>query len=577
MSSLNSCLQYCVVVAIFAMTLIYLLHRSLLSKPIPGIPHNKHAAKNIMGDIDSFLDSQKQGISMFRWVAAQAENLQSPIIQLFMRPLSPPTVIVTDFREAEDISMRRYKEFDRTDFLRYISQPLMPQFHMMMKSDDPMFKRQRKWLQDLMTPAFLHGVVAKPIYESVQQVVELWENKARLADGHPFEAFNDIYFGAFDAVLAFSYSSNFQHMTLPGRLQLISALDRMERPAMAGLPVVFPESEQSEVIREMLQLAETVEETRKAVVPWLRSWYIHQTPRIKTAKRIRDESINHELETAVKRLEANESACSALDHMVYREKRVAEKEGRAPVYKSIGMQSEAFGFLLAGHETTATTFGWGIKYLTDNPDAQRRLREALRQCLPVAVEQRRNPTHEEIIKTIIPYLDATIEEILRFAGTTSVTDREAMQDTTILGHHIPKGTNVMMVTVGKSILKPAFEIPDTLRSKTALDASSRVRSWESSPYPVEDFKPERWLVKSDKDPEKTLYDATAGPQMAFGLGPRACFGRRLAYLELRMLTALLIWNFDFLSCPPELSDYRGYDGLTVKPRQCYVKLSKITL
>ncbi|KXH36100.1 cytochrome P450 monooxygenase [Colletotrichum simmondsii] len=577
MFSFGSGLQHSVVVAGLTIALLYLLHRSFLPKPIPGIPHNKHAATNIMGDIDSFLDSQKQGISMFRWVAAQAETLQSPIIQLFMRPLSPPTVVVTDFREGEDISMRRYREFDRTDFLRYISQPLMPQFHMMMKSDDPLFKRQRKWLQDLMTPAFLHGVVAKPIYESVQQVVELWENKARLADGHPFEAFNDIYFGAFDAVLAFSYSSNFQHMTLPSRLQLISALDHVERPAMDGSPVVFPESEQSEVTRAMLQLAETVEETRKAVLPWLRSWYIHQTPRIKTAKRIRDESINHELETAVERLEAGEAACSALDHMVYREKRVAEKEGRAPVYKSVGMQSEAFGFLLAGHETTATTFGWGIKYLTDNPGAQRRLRDALRQCLPVAVEERRNPTHEEIIKTTIPYLDATIEEILRFAGTTSVTDREAMQDTTILGHHIPKGTNVMMVTIGKSILKPAFDIPDALRSKTALDASSRVRSWESSPYPVEDFKPERWLVKSDKNPEKMVYDAMAGPQMAFGLGPRACFGRRLAYLELRMFTAMLIWNFDLLRCPPELSDYRGYDGLTVKPRQCYVKLSKITL
>ncbi|KAJ0331620.1 hypothetical protein COL5a_002284 [Colletotrichum fioriniae] len=502
-----------------------------------------------MGDIDSFLESQKQGISMFRWVAAQTENLKSPIIQLFMRPLSPPTVIVTDFREAEDISMRRYKEFDRTDFLRYISQPLMPQFHMMMKSDDPI----------------------------VRQVVELWNHKARLADGHPFEAFDDIYFGAFDAVLAFSYSSNFQHMTLPGRLQLISTLEHVEHPAKADSPVVFPESKQSSIIRAMLGLAEAVEETRKAVLPWLRSWYIQHTPRIKAAKKIRDETINHELDTAVKRLEAGEPASSALEYMVYREKRVAEKEGRAPVYKSVGMKGEALGFLLAGHETTATTFGWGIKYLTDNPDAQVRLRKALRQHLPDAVGEKRNPTHEEIIKTTIPYLDATIEEILRFAGTTSVTDREAMQDTTILGHHIPKGTNVMMVTIGKSILKPAFDIPDALRSKTALDASSRVRSWETSPYPVEDFKPERWLVKSGESPEKMVYDATAGPQMAFGLGPRACFGRRLAYLELRLFTAMLIWNFDFLRCPSELSDYRGFDGLTVRPRQCYVKLAKIKL
>ncbi|OHF04285.1 cytochrome P450 monooxygenase [Colletotrichum orchidophilum] len=66
-----------------------------------------------------------------------------------------------------------------------------------------------------------------------------------------------------------------------------------------------------------------------------------------------------------------------------------------------------------------------------------------------------------------------------------------MQDMTILNHHFPKDTNVKMVTIGKSFVKPPFHIPDALRSKTALDASSRIRSWKTLPYSTADFKPER--------------------------------------------------------------------------------------
>lgn len=229
---------------------------------------------------------------------------------------------------------------------------------------------------------------------------------------------------------------------------------------------------------------------------------------------------------------------------------------------------------MAGHETSATTFGWGIKYLTDNQEAQRKLRDDLRKCMPAAAAERRQPTAEEILKSTVPYLDATMEEILRCAGTTSVTDRQAVCDTMVMGHCIPKDTNIIFLTIGESIMKPSFKIPDSLRTKTALDASSRIRSWESSPHPIEEFNPERWLVPSKDDPCQIIYDATAGPHMAFGLGPRACFGRRLAYLELRMFTAIFFWNFELLPCPAELSSYSGYDGLTVKPRQCYVRLAK---
>lgn len=73
------------------------------------------------------------------------------------------------------------------------------------------------------------------------------------------------------------------------------------------------------------------------------------------------------------------------------------------------------------------------------------------------------PTVQEIVHSETPYLDATIEEFHRLGGTAPaimrvalqvsdqgqyVQDRDADQcykDTQILGHHIPKGTDVFMV------------------------------------------------------------------------------------------------------------------------------------
>ena len=106
------------------------------------------------------------------------------------------------------------------------------------------------------------------------------------------------------------------------------------------------------------------------------------------------------------------------------------------------------------------------------------------------------------------------------------------------------------------------------------------------PETIGQFQPERWLKRrSDPIAPSALsgqpyeftdlkYDSTAGPFFTFGGGPRGCFGRKLAYLELRIVIAVLVWNFEFHSCPPELSSYKGINKATTIPEQCFVKLRK---
>jgi cytochrome P450 len=56
----------------------------------------------------------------------------------------------------------------------------------------------------------------------------------------------------------------------------------------------------------------------------------------------------------------------------------------------------------------------------------------------------------------------------------------------------------------------------------------------------EDFVPERWL---EGRPVEFGSDARSVFQ-PFSVGPRNCIGKNLAYMEMRLILARLVWNFD---------------------------------
>jgi hypothetical protein len=58
-----------------------------------------------------------------------AKDLNSPVFQLFMRPMGKPWVVITDFREAYDICTNRREEFDRSAFTGEVFGPIVPNSH----------------------------------------------------------------------------------------------------------------------------------------------------------------------------------------------------------------------------------------------------------------------------------------------------------------------------------------------------------------------------------------------------------------------------------------------------------------
>jgi cytochrome P450 len=233
------------------------------------------------------------------------------------------------------------------------------------------------------------------------------------------------------------------------------------------------------------------------------------------------------------------------------------------------------GYLVAGHETTSSVLRWGIKYLTKDQRVQALLREVFRTGYAEAIEQKRVPTMDEILKAHIPYFDAVIEEILRHARVAPITLREAVTDTQILGHHIPKGTTIGFLGNGPGVMMPTIPVDPNKRSQSSRAHVNKMELFDESD--ISQFVPERWLTTETKDngEEVVVFDPNRGPQQAFGMGPRGCFGKKLAYMEIKAFFTFVFWEFKLEPIKAELATDEEMVALTRAPKNVYVKLTKV--
>lgn len=232
------------------------------------------------------------------------------------------------------------------------------------------------------------------------------------------------------------------------------------------------------------------------------------------------------------------------------------------------------GYLLGGHDSTATVLAWWVKYMAYHAEVQRRLRKAMQDAHAVAWAESRWPTMTEILSASAPYLDAVLEESLRCSSVATLIIRRTTCDTQILGHPVPKGIDVIIPLTGPSLTEPALSIPESIRTDTCRNAQGRVPAWADD---ITEYKPERWL-KDERNAAGEMvevFDPLAGPTLAFSSGPRQCFGKRQAYLLLRTTMTLLLWNFAFEPVGEPLGGWEVTERLVNLPKNCYVRLRKL--
>lgn len=234
---------------------------------------------------------------------------------------------------------------------------------------------------------------------------------------------------------------------------------------------------------------------------------------------------------------------------------------------------QLFTFIVAGHDTTATSTSWAVKILTRYPGVQAKLRNSLREAYPDAAAEGRRPSVAELAHCDVPpYLEAFMAEIFRYQSPTPMLGRTAKRDCVILGHRIPKGTNVSMLVRGPSFQLPAFAIDDSLRTESARKDHTEHPVKEADD--IDTFRPERWFVtKTGSD--QPVFDPTAWPNPTFGAGKRGCFGKRLAYLEFRMLLTLIVWDIEFLEVPDKFASWAGSPKVAYQPQQCFMRMRAV--
>ncbi|XP_061391253.1 cytochrome P450 CYP12A2 [Musca vetustissima] len=198
------------------------------------------------------------------------------------------------------------------------------------------------------------------------------------------------------------------------------------------------------------------------------------------------------------------------------EKSVLEK--LIKIDKQIAMVM-AMDMLMAGVDTTSSTFTGLLLCLAKNPEKQAKLREEVMKLLP----EKDSEFNEAVFKNM-PYLRACIKESLRVYPLTVGNARALGNDAVISGYRVPKGTLVSMNSV--ILIKDDQHYP---------------RAGE--------YLPERWLRESKDNSEKStecphaLKASTPFNYLPFGFGSRSCIGRRIAEMEMELGIARLIRNF----------------------------------
>ncbi|KAM5377491.1 hypothetical protein ACJZ2D_004860 [Fusarium nematophilum] len=160
-------------------------------------------------------------------------------------------------------------------------------------------------------------------------------------------------------------------------------------------------------------------------------------------------------------------------------------------------------FVVAGSETTATALAGITYWLLKTPAALEKL---------LAEVQGRFDSYQQIRPDTVqdlPYLNACIKEGMRLfppapQGLPRVSPGAVVSDV-----YVPAGTEVYSQPIVMNRDPQFFHQPD-------------------------EFVPERWLTKTDN----------LEASQPFLIGPRACIGRNLAYIEMRLLLAKLVFSFE---------------------------------
>ncbi|CAO2037990.1 unnamed protein product [Urochloa humidicola] len=196
---------------------------------------------------------------------------------------------------------------------------------------------------------------------------------------------------------------------------------------------------------------------------------------------------------------------------------VEEEEAAGGVrFDTVAVKAIILDMFLAGSSTTASIVEWAMAELINHPDEMRKLQEEIRTTIHgVGGDNQITEDHLGNLRHLKP----VIKETLRLHMPSPLVLRETVEDTELLGYHVPACTRVI-IDVEAIAQDPA--------------------TWERA----EEFLPERWFGDDGGGP----LVAAAGQDftfLPFGGGRRGCPGAGFGMASVDLLLTSLLYHFDW--------------------------------
>lgn len=174
------------------------------------------------------------------------------------------------------------------------------------------------------------------------------------------------------------------------------------------------------------------------------------------------------------------------------------------------LRDEIKTFLFAGHETSSTMMTWTLYQLTQNPNYLDRVVQEIDSLLTADGEL---PSFE-VCRNEFNFIIACEKEALRLYSIVPVVTRVVLEDDSVNGHILPKGTGIVI------------------------------------PLQAVHHDPENWTNPHIYDPDR-FFNKEVDPWkwIPFIAGPRNCVGQHFAILETKLVLALLLKKFKFSPAP----------------------------
>ena len=241
-------------------------------------------------------------------------------------------------------------------------------------------------------------------------------------------------------------------------------------------------------------------------------------------------------------LRRNDLLQSLIDATIPDESGSSKKQDKLSTSEVVGQGVILF---VAGTETTSTALSWASYLLATHQNIQEKLFNEI-SILFQRNDEPDNVDYDQLMS--LKYLDNVCNEVLRlYPIAFSVVNRFVLEETNVCGVDIPKDIGNVLIDVYTIHQDPEY--------------------W--GPVDPKEFHPDRF------DENYPTYNRPNASFIPFGYGPRICLGMRLAYLEMKMLLANMLYRYKIEEpsngFPPDGVEMES--TVVISPKNLRVKLT----